>query len=72
MRNKPLPGLCAKSSPLNSGIDLTVKPNPTTKAVENPNYKRDEEEDRVIENMDNKETFGGQTFLERKLNLHKK
>ena len=37
-------------------VDLTVKPNPTTKAVKNKDYKIDEKEEQVIENMSNQET----------------
>jgi len=46
-------------------VDLTVKPNPTTKAVKNKDYKIDEKEEQTIENMSNAKdnNFDGQTEM---------
>ena len=54
------------------GPSLYRKPNPTVKAVKNKNYKVDEKEEQVIENMSNAKdnNFDGQT--EMKINKMKK
>jgi len=51
-------------------VDLTVKPNPTTKAVKNKDYKIDEKEEQVIENMSNASNFDG--HIEMQINKLKK
>ena len=61
MKGHTLPGINQRSD---EKVDLTVKPNPTTKAVKNKDYKIDEKEEQVIENMSNASNFDGHTEME--------
>ena len=44
------------NSPLTQKVDLTKKANPKTKAIKSKDYKIDEKEEQIIENMSNQET----------------
>jgi len=57
-------------SPAKKKVDLTKTLNPYTKAVKNKDYKIDEKEEQVIENMSNNSNFDG--HIEMQINKLKK